>query len=125
VTVPPLITDTLARVLDAGPLLYAGAPVAVAVLIVLALVLRRVLRSSTPARIVSTLATVIGLGWTAQGMWDSAVNAYRVPVQIASVLFILFEALMVSQMLRAHEYRADRPRRPRCRHGPRGRQGRR
>lgn len=89
------------------------APAALAVLVVAGLLLRRWTRGRTVARIVTTLATVLGLGWSAQGMWDAAVNRYGVAVQVASILFVVFEAMMISQMLRAHEYRADRARRAR------------
>lgn len=64
-----------------------------------------------PDRWVNVLATVVGLGWSAQGMWTAAVHRYDVPVVLASVLFFLFEALLIGQMFRAHRVRADRRRR--------------
>lgn len=111
------VTDGLMVVLDriaaAGPIWYAGVPAAVAVLIVLAVALRRMEKGPTLARRVTTLATVLGLGWSAQGMWDAAVHEYGVPTQVASILFVLFEALLVSRMLWAHAYRSDLDRRTR------------
>lgn len=105
-----VVLDQLAA---AGPLWYAGLPAAVAALIVVAVLLRRWSRGRTTARMVTTLATLLGLCWSAQGMWDSAVNHYGVAVQVASVLFVVFEAMMISNMLKAHEYRADLTRRGR------------
>jgi len=106
-------TAVLDRIVAAGPVWYLAVPAAAAVLVVLAVLLRRWARTRTAARMVTTLATVLGLGWSAQGMWDAAVHSYDVPAQIASILFIVFEAMLISQMLKAHQYRADLPRRAR------------
>ncbi len=64
-TVPPIFTDT---VTDLGPVLLYGVPVAVAVLVLLAWLLRRWTRGHQLARVVSVIATVLGLAWSAQGM---------------------------------------------------------
>lgn len=64
-------------------------------------------------RAVDIVATVIGLGWSSQGMWETATRAYRVPGVLAAILFVVFELMMVAQMLRAYRYRTDRPRRSR------------
>lgn len=95
----------------AGWLVAAAAGV-VTLLIVLAAGLRRSGRGTVASR-VTVLATVLGLAWSAQGMWDTAVRHYRQDVAVASVLFVVFEAMMCARMLRAHEYRHDRPRRVR------------
>lgn len=108
--VPEFLTDTMTNF---GPVLLYGIPVAVVALIALAVLLRRWTRNHQLARVVSAAATALGLAWSAQGMWDTGVHAYGVPWQIASVLFIVFEAMLVSQMMKAHEYRTDRRRRPR------------
>lgn len=79
----------------------------------LVLVVLRLRRSKRPDRRVTMLATVVGLGWSAQGMWDSAVHTYRVVPVLAAVLFFLFESFMVGNMLRAARYRDDRVRRSR------------
>jgi hypothetical protein len=71
----------------------------------------RVRRSPRPSRIVIMLGTVIGLGWSAQGMWDTAVHTYGVAVVIASVLFAMFEAFMVGAMMEAEFHRRDLARR--------------
>lgn len=100
-----------------GGTLPAWAPAAalaagVVVLLTGAYALRRWGRRDAATK-VTTLATVLGLGWSAQGMWDTAVHHYDQGIEVASVLFIVFEAMLVSKMLRAHEYRADRRRRSR------------
>lgn len=81
--------------------------------VLLVLVVVRLRRAGRPDRRVTLLATVIGLGWSAQGMWDSAVHTYRVAPVLAAVLFFLFESFMVGNMLRAARYRDDRVRRSR------------
>jgi hypothetical protein len=82
-------------------------------LALVALIVLRVRAMGRPDRRVTALATVVGLGWSAQGMWDSAVHTYDVVPALAAVLFFMFEAFMVGNMLRAARYRADRPRRSR------------
>lgn len=79
----------------------------------LILIVVRLRRTGRPDRKVTMLATVVGLGWSAQGMWDSAVHTYRVVPVLAAVLFFLFESFMVGNMLRAARYRDDRVRRSR------------
>jgi hypothetical protein len=107
VDIPAFPTDT-------HPVLLYGVPAAVVALVVLSVLIRRWARNHQLARVVSTIATVLGLGWSAQGMWDAAVNGrYHVAVQVASILFIVFEAMLVSQMMKAHQYRIDRRRRSR------------
>ena len=98
---------------DTHPALLYGVPAAVVALLVLSILIRRWARNHKLARVVSTAATVLGLAWSAQGMWDTGVHAYGVPWQIASILFIVFEAMLVSQMMKAHQYRTDRRRRAR------------
>lgn len=82
------------------------------VLLVLAWLLRRKSREKL-ARRVTAAATLLGLAWSAQGMWDTAVNHYHQDVVVASVLFVIFEATLAARMLKAHQYRADYVRRPR------------
>lgn len=65
------------------------------------------------ARRVTSAATLLGLGWSAQGMWDTAVHHYHQDIVVAWVLFVVFEAMLAARMLKAHEYRADRGRRAR------------
>jgi hypothetical protein len=73
----------------------------------------RFFRAGRPDARVTLVATVIGLGWSAQGMWDTAVHHYKVAPALAAVLFLLFESFMVGNMLRAVRYRTDRIRRAR------------
>lgn len=81
---------------------------AVLVLVVLAVAVRRFKSDGW-----AVLSTVIGLGWTSQGMWQTATGRYQVAPALAAVLFFLFESMMVAQMTRAHRFRADLPRRAR------------
>jgi hypothetical protein len=46
-------------------------------------------------------------------MWDTAVKHYHLNSVIASVLFVIFEAMLLARMLKAHQYRDDFARRPR------------
>jgi hypothetical protein len=73
----------------------------------------RFARGGRPDARVTLVATLIGLGWSAQGMWDTAVHHYSVAPILAAVLFLLFESFMVGNMLRAARYRTDRVRRAR------------
>jgi hypothetical protein len=96
----------------AWPVLAAGGAAATAVLLVLAWLLRRKGRGKLSSR-VTAAATLLGLGWSAQGMWDTAVNHYHQDVVVASILFVVFEAMLAARMLKAHQYRTDRSRRSR------------
>lgn len=60
---------------------------------------------------ISTAATLLGMAWSAQGMWDTAVNEYEQTEQVAWVLFVVFEAFVAGRMLQAYRYRTDLPRR--------------
>lgn len=80
-------------------------------LLLAAWLLRRKGRPHLASR-VTAAATLLGLGWSAQGMWDTAVHHYHQDIVVASVLFVIFEAMLVSRMLKAHEYRTDFARRP-------------
>jgi hypothetical protein len=97
--------------IDWNTALAAGVAGIVA-LVVLAMVLRRFGRSDA-ATTVTTFATVLGLGWSAQGMWDTAVNRYDQNIVVASVLFVVFELMLMARMLRARQYRKDYGRRAR------------
>lgn len=59
------------------------------------------------ARRVTAAATLLGLAWSAQGMWETAVHVYKQDIVVASVLFVIFEATLAARMLKAHEYRED------------------
>lgn len=89
----------------------AGAAALVA-LVTLAVLLRKAAHRDL-ASLVTALATLLGLAWSAQGMWDTAVHHYRQDVLVASVLFVVFESMMAARMLKARQYRADRARRGR------------
>ncbi len=99
----------LAERVGEGSLIAAGF-LMVAILIGLAELARRVGRGDA-AKKVTTFATVLGLGWSAQGMADAAINTYNQPWPVAAVLFLVFEAWLVGRMLRAHQYRTDYARR--------------
>lgn len=88
-------------------------PAVAVFVLVLAGSARKAHRRDALDRWVDALATMIGLGWSSQGMWDTAVHRYDVTPALALVLFFMFEAFLISQMLKAHRYRADRPRRGR------------
>lgn len=105
-------TSDLPFDVPAWPVLTAIGAGVVAVLLVLAWLLRRKGRSKLAGR-VTTAATLLGLGWSAQGMLDNAINHYRQDVVVASVLFVVFEAMLAARMLKAHQYRTDRARRRR------------
>lgn len=83
---------------------------AVLALILLAALIRRIGKGDAAGK-VTALATVLGLGWSAQGMLDTAINRYDQPVLVAAVLFVVFEAWLVGRMLRARQYRQDYGRR--------------
>jgi hypothetical protein len=99
-----MLTDVLAR-FDWRTILLVAVPLALLAFAVVTAILPR------PDRRVTLLATVIGLGWSAQGMWDTAVHTYHVVPQLAVVLFTLFEAFLIGRMLNANLYRHDRDRR--------------
>lgn len=105
-------TDKLLSDLPDWPYLAAAGVVLVAALLLIALLLRRKGRPKL-ARRLTAVATVLGMAWSAQGMWDTAVHRYDQAVIVASVLFIVFEVMLAARMLKAHEYRTDYLRRAR------------
>lgn len=108
-TTDNLLTSALAgdwRVLTSAALVLA------LTLYVAAWLLRKKGRDKL-ARRVTAAATLLGLAWSAQGMWDTAVHHYHQDVVVASVLFVIFEATLAARMLKAHQYRTDYVRRPR------------
>lgn len=106
-----MLDDVLTSI-PAWPYLAAAGAALVAACVLLAVLLRKKGRSKL-ARRVTALATVLGMAWSAQGMWDVTVNHLEQPVVVASVLFAVFESMMVARMLKAHEYRTDFTRRAR------------
>lgn len=104
-----LLTDVLDRLahIDWPAVLLVAVPAALALVIVFALT------SAKPDRRVTLIATVIGLTWMAQGMWETATKVYLVPALFAGVLFALFETFMLGNMLRANRFRTDHARRSR------------
>jgi hypothetical protein len=101
-----LLTDALSRV-DWPAVLLVAVPAALVLAVAFALT------SAKPDRRVTLIATMIGLTWMAQGMWQTATGTYKVPALFAGVLFALFETFMLGNMLRANRFRADHPRRAR------------
>lgn len=113
-----MTTDELLNVTRSGvaglPAWVAGllTALAVALLVLSAMRLRRWGRRSTATKITG-LATVLGLGWSGQGMYHVATTQYEMAREVAGVLFFVFETWLVGRMLRAYEYREDRRRRAR------------
>lgn len=108
-TTDSLLTDVLDRLarIDWPAVLLVAVPAALALVVVFALT------SEKKDRRVALIATVIGLTWMAQGMWQAATTVYHVPALFAGVLFLLFETFMLSAMLRANRFRTDHERRAR------------
>lgn len=98
--------NLIGRALTLWPYLAVAGVALVAALLVLAWLLRRKGRPKL-ARRITAAATLLGLGWSAQGMWDTAVHHYHQDVAVASVLFVVFEAMLTARMLKAHEHRAN------------------
>lgn len=103
-----MTTDDLLASLHYYPLYWAAG--ALLALLTVALILRWWGRNHLSGW-VTAAATMLGLGWSAQGMWDTAVHHYHQDVIVAWVLFVVFEAMLAARMLKARQYRADRPRR--------------
>lgn len=102
-------TDNILSQIHDQPL-WLAAPAAVALLLAAAWLLRRKARPKLATR-VTTAATLLGLGWSAQGMLDNAIRHYKQDAVVASVLFVVFEAMLAARMLKAHQYRTDLRRR--------------
>jgi hypothetical protein len=110
--IPNRVSEWLAGVdwMVAVPAAGIATALFVAVLIAASMLLRRLGRGSAATK-VTTTATLLGMAWSAQGMWDTAVHHYGQSVVVASVLFVVFEAFLAGRMLRAHQYRRDFARR--------------
>lgn len=106
--IPTLLTDTYAQ---APTTVLAVAAVSLVILLVIVARLLRKLGRRNAATRVTGFATALGLGWSAQGMWDTAVHRYDQGIAVASILFVVFEAWLLGRMLRAYQYRADPARR--------------
>lgn len=106
-----MTSDNLLSKLPSQPVLMAAGVAVLLALLAASWLLRRKSRGKL-ARRLTTAATVLGLGWSAQGMWDTAVHHYKQDAIVASVLFVVFEAMLSARMLKAHQYRADYARRP-------------
>lgn len=104
------LMTVVAFVRNISPAMVALGVLAVALMIVVALVLRKAGRRDASS-IVTGLATILGLAWSAQGMWDTAVNHYGMDQPVAWVLFVVFEAMLTARMLKAGKYRTDLRRR--------------
>lgn len=102
--------EILTTIRDLDPRWSYAVVAAVAALVQVAILARRIGRRNLAGR-VTALATLLGLGWSAQGMWDTAVHHYKQDIVVASVLFVVFEAMLLAKMLRAHQYRTDLVRR--------------
>lgn len=107
-----MTSETFRASVTAGDwrVLAPAAALFVLVLTLAAWLLRRKGRAKLAHR-VTAAATLLGLGWSAQGMWDTAVHHYHQDIVVAWVLFVVFEAMLAARMLKAHEYRADLDRR--------------
>jgi hypothetical protein len=107
-----MTTDNLLDIVRAAPPWATGvaAGLALLALILLARAIRKRGKGKA-AKWATGAATVLGMAWSAQGMWDTAVNRYGQAVPVASVLFVVFECFLAGRMLRAHQYRADFARR--------------
>lgn len=106
-----MTTDNLLdRIVGVDPLWAVAGVAGVGVLIALAFLLRYLGRHSL-ATIVTTAATALGLGWSAQGMWDTAVKHYGQDQVVAWILFVVFESMLLARMLKARQYRTDLARR--------------
>src|SRR3982750_4015360 len=106
----PVSTDFILSAARDWRWIAAAGVTALVLLVTLAALLRKLGRRDL-SRTVTTLATVLGLAWSAQGMWDTAVHHYRQDVLVASVLFVVFESMMLARMLQAGRYRTDLERR--------------
>ena len=85
-----------------------GLPVAIgaAVLALLAglLIYRRVRKAARGKRaddVLGTAVMVIGLGWSSEAMWELATDRLGLPVPLAALLFLVFEAALLLSMMRA------------------------
>lgn len=76
--------------------------------------LRRWGQKNTASK-VTTMATALGLMWSAQGMYDVATDPehYNMPGTLAAVAFAVFEGWVIGRMLRAAQHRHDPARRAR------------
>jgi len=109
-----MTTDNLLDIVRTAPPWATGAAAGLALLVLI--LLARAIRKrgkGKAAKWATGAATVLGMAWSAQGMWDTATRRYGQPEQVAVVLFVVFEAFLAGRMLRAHQYRADFARRGR------------
>lgn len=94
-------------------LVIAGLAVSV---LLLGLVVRRAVRGGRPDRWIDAVAFATAFAWSAEGMFEVATQDLKLPILFAWVVFFLFEAQMLSSMLRANRHQRE--------HGHPGRHGR-
>ena len=101
------LTDLWAAVADfwqanAEPVIL-GTGAALTLLIVF--LLWRFLRTTNRSKVVSTLAAVVVMAWTSEGLLAVAIRNFKLPVGFAAMTFFVFEAMMLAAALKAEEHR--------------------
>ena len=65
-------------------------------------------RTGNKSKVVSTIAAVVVMLWTSEGLLAVTVGEFGVPWQFAGVAFFVFEAMMLAAAMKAEENRRER-----------------
>jgi hypothetical protein len=81
---------------------------AVVIMVVLAWSGWRLYRSRERSKVVSTLAAVLVMAWTSEGLLAVALYQVRLPLPFALMTFTVFEMMMLAAGLKAEEHRSTK-----------------
>ncbi len=79
-----------------------------ALTILVVFLLWRFIRTSNKSKLVSTLAAVVVMAWTSEGLLAVAVRKFDLPVGFAAMTFFVFEAMMLAAALKSEEQRKEK-----------------
>ncbi|MFI7547190.1 hypothetical protein [Actinoplanes sp. NPDC049599] len=92
----------LPALLERREALLAGLAITTLLLLWLAGRVRRIAKSDRPDDTVANIAMVIGLGWSAEAVWEiTGPDKMNLPLQVRLLLFFVFETLLALAMIRA------------------------
>jgi hypothetical protein len=85
-----------------GPVIIGVGVVALVLLVWIAV---RFWRNRTRSKVVSTIAAVVVMAWTSEGLLAVALDTFHIPTGFAVMVFFVFEAMLLAAAMQAEEHR--------------------
>lgn len=76
--------------------------------LLLGFLLWRFARTANKSKIVSTVAAIVVMAWTSEGLLAVAIRKFELPVGFAAMTFFVFEAMMLAAALKSEEHRREK-----------------